>query len=312
MRQKKLTSDIEKNIIDLYVNGLSSLEVSKILNISQTSISKVIKNNGVTRNRNTELFLNKELQDDVKNMYIKGYSSIKISIILNIPKHNILYFLRKENLLRDRYVDESNYKEFWFENGKWYGYRLCPKCDDKVLCYAQKEYLLLRNINSKIKKGCLCKKCYSETYSGTGNNFYGKKHSEYSIKKMLVSQNKVIKPISKNEYVILNILKEKLGGVEIITQFVIENKSYDFFIPKLNLVIEYNGDYWHCNPKIYSNNYFNKKKNMYAQEIWEYDKHKLQLCEKYNYTLEVIWEDDFKCDNDIVNKIIKKYVKTTN
>lgn len=46
--------------------------------------------------------------------------------------------------------------------------------------------------------------------------------------------------------------------------------------------------------------------------LFFYLKHKLQLCEKYNYTLEVIWEDDFKCDNDIVNKIIEKYVKTTN
>jgi hypothetical protein len=101
-------------------------------------------------------------------------------------------------------------------------------------------------------------------------------------------------------------------GYEVIQYFRVDTKICDFYLPKINLIIEYFGDYWHCNPKIYSNNYFNKKKNMYAQEIWEYDKHKLQLCEKYNYTLEVIWEDDFKCDNDIVNKIIEKYVKTTN
>ena len=42
----------------------------------------------------------------------------------------------------------------------------------------------------------------------------------------------------------------------------INDKKYyiDVFIPVKNIAIEYNGDYWHCNPEKYSSEYFHKKK----------------------------------------------------
>lgn len=72
-------------------------------------------------------------------------------------------------------------------------------------------------------------------------------------------------------------------------------------------MIEYNGDYWHCNPKKYSANYFNHKKNKFAKEIWEYDKNKIDLAVKHNYHCDIIWETDYKKNKDILYKTIKKY-----
>jgi len=310
MNPKKITNDISGKIINLYLSGNSSIVIGKIFNISQGIISKHIKKLGLTRDRNVELHKNLKLQNDVKKLYLEGLGAQNISKKLNLPKHNILYFLRKEKLMKNRRsVDELEYESFWFENQKWYGYRICPRCNEDVLCYAQKKYLLFRNIRNKTKKGCLCRKCQSEFYSGEKNPFYGKKHTEESVKKMLKSQSKTLKPISKNEYLIFDIIK---SSVVTIQQFIIEKKSYDFYIPKYNLIIEYNGDYWHCNPIKYEPNYFNKKKRMYAKEIWEYDKYKLQLCEKYGYNLEVIWEKDFIENKNIINEILKKYEKRAN
>ena len=67
----------------------------------------------------------------------------------------------------------------------------------------------------------------------------------------------------------------------------VETKIYDIFIPSLNLVIEYNGDYWHCNPKKYKPDYFNQKKQKTAKELWEYDKNKIDLIREKGYNLEI-------------------------
>jgi G:T-mismatch repair DNA endonuclease (very short patch repair protein) len=86
----------------------------------------------------------------------------------------------------------------------------------------------------------------------------------------------------------------------------------DIYIPSLNLIIEYNGDYWHCNPNKYEGDYFNQKKNEYAKDIWEYDSNKLELIRNYGYNLEVVWESDLKTNNDIILEIIHKYDKKHN
>jgi hypothetical protein len=141
-------------------------------------------------------------------------------------------------------------------------------------------------------------------YSGEGNGFYGKKHTEESINKMLKSQNKTIKPVSKAEKEILKTLQPI---IEVTPQFIIEGKSFDFYLPKYNLLIEYNGDYWHCNPEIYGEDYYNKKKRMKSTDIWIYDSKKVELSKKYGYNLEVVWERDYKINPNIIFDKIKKY-----
>jgi hypothetical protein len=57
-------------------------------------------------------------------------------------------------------------------------------------------------------------------------------------------------------------LIEKLNSIniEVIPNFKIKSKTFDLYIPTLKLLIEYNGDYWHCNPNKYNSDYFNVKK----------------------------------------------------
>lgn len=98
-------------------------------------------------------------------------------------------------------------------------------------------------------------------------------------------------PISKAEKEIFNSLKEKYP--KIISQFLLESFPFDFYIPEKNLLIEYNGDYWHCNPKKYTADYLNKNKNMTAQELWKQDERKKNLATEKGYNFLVIWENDY-------------------
>ena len=98
-------------------------------------------------------------------------------------------------------------------------------------------------------------------------------------------------------------------GYEVKHSLVIETKIFDIHIPSLNLVIEYNGDYWHCNPNKYESDYFHEVKKKTAQELWEYDKKKIDLIKGYGYNLEVIWESDLKSDPSLINKLILNYAR---
>jgi len=95
-------------------------------------------------------------------------------------------------------------------------------------------------------------------------------------------------------------------GYDIISEYFIEGKPYDIFVKSLNLIIEYNGTYWHYDNRIFDENYFDKSKNRYAKDVWEYDKCKIQTAIDNGYNLTVIWQSDFE-SLDVINKI--KFIK---
>lgn len=110
--------------------------------------------------------------------------------------------------------------------------------------------------------------------------------------------------ISKREREVLDFLAEKLGyehrnignqrsGLQHGVQDKEENKTYyvDFMIEEKNVIVEFNGDYWHCNPHLYEANYFHELKKKTAQEIWDYDAHRKQRIEQITgYRVITVWE----------------------
>jgi hypothetical protein len=79
----------------------------------------------------------------------------------------------------------------------------------------------------------------------------------------------------------------------------------DIFIPDKNIAFEVNGDFWHMNPKIYDKNDFNDKTGETAKEIWDRDKYKKQVCESMSISYNVIWEYDWKNNNEYIKEKIK-------
>ena len=75
-------------------------------------------------------------------------------------------------------------------------------------------------------------------------------------------------------------------------------------------IIEFNGDYWHCNPKLYDENFYNKVKQLYAKDIWEYDKTKIDLCDKYNIKTLTIWESEYRNNKEATLQKCIDFIKT--
>lgn len=81
---------------------------------------------------------------------------------------------------------------------------------------------------------------------------------------------------------------------------------YDVYVPDLNLVVEVNGDYWHLNPVLYKECYFDNSRNILASDLWKEDEKKLETAVSLGYKTAVIWEKDVISlgVENAVNKII--------
>jgi len=109
---------------------------------------------------------------------------------------------------------------------------------------------------------------------------------------------------SKGHIEVEHILTEL--GYDIVSEYFIKGRPYDIFVKSLNLIIEYNGTYWHYDSRVFDENYFDKSKNRYVKDVWEHDKHKIQTAINSGYCILVIWQFDFESLDD-VGKI--KFIK---
>jgi very-short-patch-repair endonuclease len=150
------------------------------------------------------------------------------------------------------------------------------------------DYSLTNYTKNKNKVKIICPKhgMFEQTPSCHLENKGCKSCSHTSSK----AQNQIYKML-KNNFHNMEIQKEK--------QIFINNKKYvtDICFPNEKIVIEYNGDYWHCNPEKYKPDYFHTIKNMTARQIWDYDKQKKKNLENANYKVIIIWENDFQKNN---------------
>jgi G:T-mismatch repair DNA endonuclease (very short patch repair protein) len=135
--------------------------------------------------------------------------------------------------------------------------------------------------------------------------YYGKINPEWAertCKKRMegyrrwVEQNidNVNLPVSKKERQIGEFLTS-LGKV-FSKQFRIAGAAYryDFMLKEEKLIIEFNGTYWHCDPRRYSDGFYHTKKEKTAAEIWEHDADKKHHAVENGYEYLVIWEEDVR------------------
>lgn len=116
--------------------------------------------------------------------------------------------------------------------------------------------------------------------------------------------------MSENDFTVKSKLEETflkfLSGETYIRQYYVrEIKSYfDFYIPSKNLIIEVDGDFWHCNPNgkfpnpIYEAQYKNIEK----------DKIKTEWCKTNNIPLLRFWEKDINDNPDVVKSKLSGYL----
>jgi len=288
---------MEQEIINLYLSGYGSTTIVKLLSLPKRKVLKVLNDNNLINKKQNPIY--KNFKFDGTNWYtfytcstcnedIKYYASKKYYLARNLEK-------------KDKCKKCSLELQIGVGN-PFYGKEHTQESIDKISI--SKSGVTTSDHMSKPK--------YREMFSKMKKELWASGKMEHVRIKMsnLMKQriaNGELKSYnrSKAEDEIIEILNDL--NVKCEPNYIIESKIFDVYIPQYNLLIEYNGDYWHCNPNKYNSDYINKKKNMTAKEIWEHDKNKLYLAKKNNYTCEVIWESDYKKNKNIILEIIKRY-----
>tara|TARA_Y100001938_G_scaffold126479_1_gene178470 strand:- start:5017 stop:5892 length:876 start_codon:yes stop_codon:yes gene_type:complete len=289
---------MEEKVINLYLSGYGSTTIIKMLPISKRKVLKILNDNGLIKKNNYNGYIFKDGKwwyyyiCDECNSKIECYANEKYLLHRNMKKKNIC----KECSL-EKQKGEGN--PFY---GKKHTKETKRVISENRVGKATGEDNAMSNVEHRKKVGEKLKELWlsgeMETVRKKMSNFMKKRIANGEIEGF----NR-----SKAEDEIIKKLKEK--GINCIDSFNIEGKIFDVYVPKYNLLIEYNGDYWHCNPKKYNNDYFNKKKNKIAEDIWEYDKKKIDLAKKNDYNCITIWESDYKKNPKMIENIIKKYEK---
>ncbi len=148
----------------------------------------------------------------------------------------------------------------------------------------------------RLRKSKLEEKNPMHGKKGNLHNRYGEHHTE-EVRKVIKEKraNQILPFTSSQEIKIQNFLKTL--GIEFFThQYMKQIKhSYqcDILIPSMNLIIECDGDFIHCNPTKYPPNfvrYPSEKKIITAKEIWERDRLRTKELIQKGFEVLRLWE----------------------
>lgn len=73
-------------------------------------------------------------------------------------------------------------------------------------------------------------------------------------------------------------------------------------------IIEFYGDYWHCNPLFWEENDLNKTLKMTAKEKWTVDKERANKLISLGYEIKIVWEHDYMFNRKEVIKECKNFL----
>jgi len=115
--------------------------------------------------------------------------------------------------------------------------------------------------------------------------------------------------VSKAEKEILSEIQKINPNILIkhqLTLFANNKKQYIYDLASGKKIIEYNGDFWHCNPKQYSAEYINPRTKVKALDKWAADQEKIKFAKGQGYEVLVVWESEFKENQEeVLNKCIQ-------
>lgn len=174
-------------------------------------------------------------------------------------------------------------------------------------CYwCDKEYKLKAPITVRKKienKPLFCsKECYREWYAKEWSQ-----QEEWRTK----SREKTIKMIKNGQFKKLNTMPHKIisnlldeMGINHANEYDCKYFVTDIYLPESNLMIEINGDYWHCNPLKYSNI---KYKAQYDRIVADKAK-KTYIKNNYGINILYLWELDINNSIELCKDMIIEYI----
>lgn len=174
------------------------------------------------------------------------------------------------------------------ENVVKFGNFICEKCK-KVF----ETNLSLRSHKSYCTPGAprdaSCAAC-NKIFSERGLKQHIKSHDAENRKKIndklrIAAQERCIQKTSQSELRFMECLISFFGAENVVHKFKIPGISheYDFYIPQKNLIVEFDGDFWHGNPEIYELSP-RMKRQYHIDRTWG------EKATKCGYNIVRIWE----------------------
>ena len=146
------------------------------------------------------------------------------------------------------------------------------------------------NLGKYIQKGrTLTNDEYDKSYSKERNEKISKKKSEWWKSADTNIKRKIMLNM-KNNHKIKSEIENLFYNLQIkyISEYEIEGKFFDYFLPNKNILIEIDGEYWHAKNIDYDN------MSEIQKRVIVNDRFKNNLAKKYNFLLKRFWVQDVR------------------
>jgi hypothetical protein len=224
----------------------------------------------------------------------KGYSNAEY-IAKKFNPGSYEYYVDKP-IERTELINANNptYIDFWLNRGYTYEEALTeisyykPYCDNFWLSrgYSMDDIANIRSHN--LHKSILAQ----HTYSQISQNLF-ESLPDYLTKEAYFGKNEYAVFLQENEI--------KLSGQKAFKpDFMYKNKVIEFF-----------GDYYHANPRLYMAEDVIPLKRGYTRaiDIWEKDADRITILENYGYVVFVVWEYDYIRDSNRIRQDCIKFLE---
>ncbi len=139
-------------------------------------------------------------------------------------------------------------------------------------------------------------------------------YSESDIKRLTkIHREKIYRMLTEGEFSLSSKIEKefiekcvKPLGIDFTTQYYIKDLHHycDVYIPSKNIIIEFQGDYWHGNPKKYEK----EELSEYQLEKVKKDEILRDYCKNNDIKLIEIWESDYNRSSDNVTNILMENI----
>lgn len=132
--------------------------------------------------------------------------------------------------------------------------------------------------------------CYGRR--GKKHPMYGKHHTPESLAKISKNASRHFSQRSNAER---EIYEELIAmGYNVSRNVGVSRYKCDIVFDSMPFIVEYFGDFWHCNPEKWDAQQFNSRIKMTAEKRWALDGDKLASLESLGYKVLVVWESNWK------------------
>lgn len=290
IKKKEREISRQKYGVDYYYQSNDFKTKAKNTNTLKYGVTNYTKSNEYRRRYKSEI-LPKKVITNMKRYGVSNYSKtakFKEKFRESYRKTCINRYGQSNYCHSSKYIKkvESNFKDILI-NGFYYN-----------LGYRYIQYLKGRN------HLIYCPHCNGNFILNSSNHFNRRQKSHQEI---CTNCNPLHKNYSCGEKDVLDYVSSIYSGTIIEnTKKVIYPYELDIYLPDLKLAIEFNGDYWHANPDLYSKDEIIN--NKLASDIWEKDIKKINRCYSRDITLIVVWENDWINNREEIKSLISDII----